>query len=63
MRKFEKTYQAGEVIFNEGDATNEMYFVLEGEVRIIKMVHEEIKELAVLGKGEFFGEMSTFTGQ
>ncbi|MDH4128345.1 MAG: Crp/Fnr family transcriptional regulator [Spirochaetota bacterium] len=62
-RKHEKNYKENEIIFNEGDKSKEMYFVLEGEIRVIKTVYNEIQTLGILKKGDFFGEMSTFTDQ
>lgn len=53
---------AGDILFREGDKGDVMYVIREGSVRILKDSHEgdaEIKKtLAVLGPGEFFGEMS-----
>ena len=51
-------YMAGEVIFKEGESGNLMYVILEGEIEILKSVAGSHKTLSVLGKGEFFGEMS-----
>lgn len=63
IRKHEVKYKEGDIIFKEGDITKEMYFILEGQVKIIKIVHNEIQNLGYLNKGDFFGEMSTFTDQ
>lgn len=62
-RTVEKQYKDGDVIFKENDTSKELYFVVEGEVTIMKSVHGEVQVLGNLGKGEFFGEMSTFTGE
>lgn len=52
-------FPAGTYVFREGDLGPEMYIVQEGSVEIIKEVDEgEEKQLAVLEKGDFFGEMS-----
>ena len=50
--------QAGEFVFREGDLGTEMYIVHDGKVEISKDVHGEDKLLAVLEKGDFFGEMA-----
>ncbi len=47
-------FEAGQVIFHEGDEGHEMYVVLEGEVEII---HKE-RVLLSIKTGEFFGEMA-----
>lgn len=51
-------YNANDVIVREGDATYEMFFVLEGKVNVIKSYETEPRLLARLGRGAFFGEMS-----
>ena len=49
---------AGEVVFREGDLGTEMYIINEGKVEILNRMGEEDRVLAVLEKGDFFGEMS-----
>ncbi len=50
---------AGEVIFREGDAGNEMYVVVAGKVRISKQVQGVGEEaLSILEPGSYFGEMA-----
>ncbi|HEY5251175.1 MAG TPA: cyclic nucleotide-binding domain-containing protein [Acidimicrobiales bacterium] len=45
---------AGEVIFNEGDAGNEMYGIVEGEVEL----RTATRSIARLGPDDVFGEMA-----
>lgn len=54
-----RVYQAGEYIFYEGDPGVGLYIIREGEV-VIKQENNEYveKELAVLGRGDFFGELA-----
>ncbi len=52
-----KNFKAGEVIFQEGDLGLAMYVIEKGEVEIRKKLGNEDRVLAVLGKGDFFGEM------
>src|SRR3954465_13183697 len=51
-------YKAGEHIFREGGLGTEMYIINEGKVEILNVVGDEEQVLAVLEKGDFFGEMS-----
>src|SRR5262245_11980881 len=54
--------KAGETIFTEGDLGSEMYVVQSGEVRLFR-IREGIKqELAILEKGDFFGELAVLEG-
>jgi len=56
--KFLKHFDQGTVLFNEGDEGEEMYIIRSGRVAIKKRVpHGEIV-VAVLEKGDFFGEMA-----
>jgi CRP-like cAMP-binding protein len=48
----------GEYVFREGDLGTEMYIINEGKVEILNRVGDEEQLLAVLEKGDFFGEMS-----
>jgi hypothetical protein len=49
-------FDAGSVIFREGDLGREMYIIQKGHVRISLAVGGKERELAVLEKGDFFGE-------
>ena len=51
-------FAAGEYIFREGDLGTEMYIVHAGKVEILKKIEGEEKQLALLERGDFFGEMS-----
>ncbi len=51
-------FKPDEFIFNEGDLGMEMYIIHEGKVEILKKIQGEHRQLALLEKGDFFGEMS-----
>lgn len=54
-----RAYQAGEPVFFQGDPGLGMYIIQEGEVSItIAEKDGARKELAVLGEGDFFGEVA-----
>jgi CRP-like cAMP-binding protein len=56
--RFLKHFPKGTVLFHEGDEGEDMYIIRSGKVAIRKRVpHGEIT-LAVLEKGDFFGEMA-----
>lgn len=61
--RFGKTYETGAVLFREGDAGDTMFVLQEGAVRISKRVKTQEKTLAILGAGEFFGEMAILNGK
>lgn len=59
-----KRFAAGSTLFHEGDEGDEMYVVLEGKVRISKFIPGGGEEaLAILERGDFFGEMSMIDRQ
>lgn len=50
-----KRFDVGEAIFNEGDAADCAYLIENGEVQIY---NSDMEEIAVLSKGDIFGEMA-----
>lgn len=59
-------YDAGETIFEEENKGDTLLIIVFGEVVIEKCIdreNEEFKTLAILGKGDFFGEMAVLGGQ
>lgn len=53
-----RAVRAGAAIFEEGEVGDTLYLIEEGRVEIAKHVADETeKVLAVLGPGDFFGEM------
>jgi CRP/FNR family cyclic AMP-dependent transcriptional regulator len=60
----EKRFEDGAYLFQEGDEGDEMYVVLEGRARISKYIPGAGEEaLAILDRGDFFGEMSMIDGE
>jgi CRP-like cAMP-binding protein len=52
------TFAAGDVIFREGEPSDSAYLVVSGVVEILTGHRSpRPKTVAVLGKGEYFGEM------
>lgn len=54
------TYENDTYIFYENDRAEDFYIILEGQVSIVKKEGREDKQLVLLSKGDFFGEMSVF---
>ncbi len=55
-----KVYGDGEVIIRQGESGDSMYEIQEGQVEVIQEKDGQEVQLAVLGKGDFFGEMAIF---
>jgi CRP-like cAMP-binding protein len=58
VRESTATYQAGDMIFSQGDLGTDMFIIQDGEVEIIKHINNESHILSHLEKGDFFGEMA-----
>jgi CRP/FNR family transcriptional regulator, cyclic AMP receptor protein len=63
FQRFGKEFPPSTVLFREGEAGKEMYVLQAGRVLITKKVRDEEKTLAVLGAGEFFGEMALISNK
>src|SRR6185369_572742 len=50
--------KTGDFVFREGDLGTEMFIIHEGKIEILNSVGGKETILAVLEKGDFFGEMS-----
>jgi CRP-like cAMP-binding protein len=57
-----RTYGDAELICREGDSSAEMFVIRRGSVRVFKASPRGELDLAVLSKGDFFGEMSVLEG-
>ena len=56
--KYGITVDANKVIFREGEPGDKMFIIQEGSVRVSKSIDGKEHILAVLSKGDFFGEMA-----
>jgi CRP/FNR family transcriptional regulator, cyclic AMP receptor protein len=60
IAKFGKRFTDKQILIHEGEIQQRIFWILEGEVYVTRKMGEKFKVLAVLGKGEFIGEMSFF---
>lgn len=58
----EFSFPKGSVIFQRGDQGDVMYLVASGQVRLLVGEGDHRAEVARLGPGEFFGELSLLSG-
>ncbi|MBX7115280.1 MAG: Crp/Fnr family transcriptional regulator [Myxococcaceae bacterium] len=63
FQRFGKELPKGTVLFREGEPGKEMFVLQAGKVAISKKVRDVEKVLAVLGPGEFFGEMAIISNK
>src|SRR5271156_584468 len=59
----EKPVAVGELLFEAGDASFELFVVLDGEVEVVRSDHVHDDVVAVYGAGGFVGELTLLTGQ
>jgi CRP-like cAMP-binding protein len=57
-----KKYQDAEYVFRQGEPGDCMYIVVAGEVEVVRRRENHDFVLAMLGPGEFFGEMALIEG-
>ncbi|HZD10938.1 MAG TPA: cyclic nucleotide-binding domain-containing protein [Candidatus Binatia bacterium] len=55
-----KVYVDGEDIVRQGEKGDALYVILEGEVEVVVRQGTTSRRLAILGEGDFFGEMEIF---
>jgi len=55
-----KEYLEGEIVFRQGSEGECMFVILEGQVEVISESDGKFVRIAVLDKGDFFGEMAIF---
>ncbi len=61
--RFGRSYEGGDVVFNEDDPAAEVLMILDGRVRLIKRVRSVERDIVVLKAGDIFGETALVRGQ
>jgi CRP-like cAMP-binding protein len=57
-------FNAGEIVIQQGDKGRSIYLILDGRVKVFMKDYQGNElQLAVLGVGQFFGEMSLVSGK
>ena len=59
--RFGRDVEAGKVIFREGEEGDQMFIIQDGQVKVSRNIAGKEQVLAILGKGDFFGEMAIVT--
>jgi NADH dehydrogenase len=54
-------FEAGEVVFYQGDVGDKVYIIESGECDVLQDRDGTEVQLATLGRGEYFGEMAVLT--
>jgi ATP-binding cassette subfamily B protein len=56
-----KEFAKGQIILREGEPADAMYIIEQGRVRIYSGAEGQLRQLAFLREGDFFGELSILT--
>ena len=59
----ERATRAGDLLFQAGDASYDLFVVLEGEVQVVRPDGADEIVVAEFGPGSFIGELTLLTGQ
>jgi CRP/FNR family transcriptional regulator, cyclic AMP receptor protein len=60
VAKFGRTFRDKQIIIQEGDIQQKIFWIMEGEVYVTRRMGDKYKVLTTLGRGELIGEMSFF---
>jgi thioredoxin reductase (NADPH) len=59
----ERSMRVGELLFRAGEASYDLFVVLEGEVDVVRFEDADAAVIATYGPGGFVGELNLLTGQ
>ncbi|NNM54438.1 MAG: Crp/Fnr family transcriptional regulator [Spirochaetales bacterium] len=58
LQKYGKVLSSDQIVFHENEEGDQMFIIQEGKVQISRQIAGKETPIAVLEKGEFFGEMA-----
>jgi thioredoxin reductase (NADPH) len=59
----QRRVEAGEIVFDQGDASRGVFVVLEGSIEVVNVAKDREDSLHVLRRGEFTGEVNQLSGR
>jgi CRP-like cAMP-binding protein len=62
-RYYQRTLSPGEVVYDAGDPSQQLYVIQSGEVELIRDTESKQRVVARLGPGDFFGELGLVAGE
>jgi len=62
-RYYQRSLSPGEVVFDEGDPSDQLYVIQAGEVELVRETASKQRVVARLGAGDFFGELGLVAGE
>lgn len=60
--RFGRRFEAGDILFSEGDPATDAYLLEEGRVRLIKKIRGSERSILVCKPGDLFGESALLEG-
>ena len=60
---FQREFEPGEVVFDEGDGGDRLYLIQTGEIELTREGSSGQRVMAHLGPGDFFGELGAVLGK
>jgi CRP-like cAMP-binding protein len=62
-RYYQRTLSPGEVVYDAGDPSEQLYVIQSGEVELVRETEAKQRVVARLGPGDFFGELGLVAGE
>ena len=62
MCRYLQSGAAGDVIHQAGDVSADMFIIQDGQIELLRTYAGEVSQVALLGPGDFFGEIKMLEG-